>query len=544
MSTPIAPSRPNVAKPPDVRPRSVPASGIPQGIDPRAAGKSLRLKSPPPSSGSPGRDTHTRLKSLPATPRRVRKIQRNRESMDIDDIMNGSEEGSESSPDPGDQTLQGRARLYPVSKVTREFISFLEQGPPPEIQPVRSATVSSVSLTPTTKSAKGGNRLQRMMSKLSLSKEDRILHDARRGRGIGNLSAPSSLGSISANNSIPVPLAVKPTPPPIFSNTPPVPLSPSLSSQTSPVDDVRPHLTRADRPRKMSVRKAVPAWEATVDKNAPSPHTKDAKMASSPQSTPSISFVPASPSTQPNGQSQSPPSPAPDAKDTNGYIHDSHKSPRSDSPAATPTSPDSATIEAHSRSPTPRENGNGRAEQPYSQGTNRPRSSRPNHRSSVNDEEFNSARRGSGRRTQLSNGAVDYAPAVTITPSLSEAVALDMRRLMAQATTADECRLLVDTFLTRAGITLPFTPVLEPTPPDVELLEPTLVHHFLGADSDELQSQHTSPAPVETEQLPPPITLEYPQESNDLQQHGATPMDSASAVHTHHIVNTPVAVIS
>jgi hypothetical protein len=50
--------------------------------------------------------------------------------MDIGDIMNGSEEGSQSSPDPGDQPTQGYVPLYPVSKFTMDFTSFLEEGPP------------------------------------------------------------------------------------------------------------------------------------------------------------------------------------------------------------------------------------------------------------------------------------------------------------------------------------------------------------------------------------------------------------------------------
>jgi hypothetical protein len=427
--------------------------------------------------------------------------------MDIDDVMNGSEEGSESSPDVGDQPTKGRPRLYPVSKVTKDLISFLEEGPPPQVQPVRPASVSTVSLTPTTKSAKSGSRLQRMMSKLSLSREDRMLQDSQRVRGVGVMSAPSTLGS---NRPLPLPLAVKPKPPPVLSIPPPVLISQPPSSQTSPDDDIRPHMTRGDRPRKMSVRKAVPAWEESGNQGVSAPHIKDTHPAPAPAST----------FTRPT-----------EAKDTNGQTHDNPKPTQSDSPAAMPA--DSTPIEARSRSPT-----DGRADQP---GLSRPRSSRPSRRSSVNDEQLNSVRRSSGRRTQLSNGTVDRAQAITVTPSLSEVLALDMRSLMVHASTADECRLLVDTFLTRAGITLPFAvPVLEPTPSDVEPLEQSLVHHFLGVDPDEPQLRPTSPVPVQPSLQ---TTHEYPQESKDLQQITVAPMDSANAVHTHH-VNTAVAVVS
>jgi hypothetical protein len=445
--------------------------------------------------------------------------------MDIDDVMNGSEEGSESSPDVGDQPTQGRPRLYPVSKVTKDLISFLEEGPPPQVQPVRPASVSTVSLTPTTKSAKSGSRLQRMMSKLSLSREDRMLQDSQHVRGVGIMSAPSTLGS---NKPSPLPLAVKPIPPPVLSIPPPVPISQPASTQTSPDDDTLSHMARVDRPRKMSVRKAVPAWEETANRGVSAPHIKEAKMTSSPHPAPAkASPAPASTFTRPT-----------EAKDTNGYTHDNPKPPQSDSPAVMPTT-DFTPIEARSRSPT--ENGNGRADQ---SGLSRPRSSRPSRRSSVNDEQLNSVRRSSGRRTQLSNGTVDRTQAITVTPSLSEALALDMRNLMVHASTADECRLLVDTFLTRAGITLPFAaPVFEPTPSDVEPLEQSLVHHFLGSDPDEPQLQPTSPVPVETVRPSLQTTHEYPQESKDLQQITAAPMDSASAVHAHH-VNTAVAVVS
>ncbi|KAI0307207.1 hypothetical protein B0F90DRAFT_1686276 [Multifurca ochricompacta] len=520
--------RSEVSGPSDARVRSVSTSGITKGIDPRVTGKSpLGVKSPPASSGALGHGPY-HDPNLSPSPQRVRKIQRNRESMDIDDIMNGSEEGSESSPDPGDQTSQGRVRLYPVSKAANDLISFLEEGPPPEIQPVRTATVSTVSLTPTTKSAKSGSRLQRMISKLNLTKEDRAPQDSQRSRGVGIGSAPStpsvsSLRSFGSNNPPPVPIAIKPVPPPIIAAPQPVPISPSPSSRNSLTDDTRSHLTRSDRPRKMSVRKAVPTWEGMVDQGTPAPHSTRAIPSPHPVPSPRLSLS---------------------AKDLSNHSHDNHKSPRSESPAATPTSPVLAVVEAHSHSPTHRENGNGRTDQPYPQGIYRPRSSRPNHRSSVNDEQFTSVRRLSGRRPQPSSGMIDRAQGIPATPSLSEALALDMRRLMSQATNADECRLLVDTFLARAGIASPFSPALYSTPSDVEPLERTLVNYFLGTDLDESQLPHTWSAPAEVERRHPPPDLEHSSESNDPHQSITASMDSASAVHVHHIVSAAVAVVS
>jgi hypothetical protein len=491
------------------------------------------MKNPPTSFGLPGRDVSN---SLSTAPRRKRKIQKNRESMDIDAIMNGSEEGSESSPDLGDQVTQGRAPLYPVSKATKDFISFLEEGPPPDIQPSRPAAMSSVSLTPTTKSAKGGSRLQRMISKLNLSKEDRMFNDSPRGRGVGSTSAPStplvsSMRMSTTNYQPPLPAPVKPVPPPILSIAPSIPPSSPPSSQLSPDDDdAKSPISRNDRrPRKMSLRKAVPNWD-TVDQGVPAPPVKDARAR--PMHTPSPSTAsPTSPLQ--NGQAL--------VKEANGHTHDKPKSSRSDSPVEIPT-PAPVVPETPSQSPTPRENGNGRAEQPLPQGISRFKSSRPNHRSSLNDEQANPARRVSGRQPQLSN----HQP-VTPTPSLPESLALDLRKLMSQATTATECRLLLDTFLTRAGITPTFSPVLDTTPSDIEPLERTLVHHFLGSDPDETQISPFQPMKVdEAVQHPPPSASEHPpvQESNDLHQSTTTLMDSENAVHAHHITRAEVAAVS
>ena len=467
--------------------------------------------------------------------------------------MNGSEDGSQSSPDPGDQSTQGRAPLYPVSKVTKDLISFLEEGPPPEIQPARPATASTVSLTPTTKSASltpptksaKSSRLQRMISKLSLSKEDRWSQDTLRGRGVGSSSAPStplvsSMRSLGTGNLPPLPPSVKPVPPPILSIPSPAPISPPPSSQPSPNDDARSPITRTDRlPRKLSIRKAVPTWQETADQGAPVPPTKDV---TSPRPLPASSNPLASPTPIPNGlvQPPSPPTPAPEAKETNSHTHDKHKSPRSDSPIAT-NALTSTGLETPSHSPISRENGNGLAEQPIPQPISRPRSWKADHRLSMNGEQVNPPRRFSGRQSQPPS-----AQPPPPTPSLSESLALDMRKLMSQATTADECRLLLDTFLTRAGILSPSSPVLETGPSDVDSLERMLVHHLLGADSDEAQSSPIQPVTAETEQHPPASVAEHPpvQDRNVLHRDTTTPMDSVSAMHAHHIVSATVAVAS
>jgi hypothetical protein len=160
----------------------------------------------------------------------------------------------------------------------------------------------------------------------------------------------------------------------------------------------------------------------------------------------------------------------------------------------------------------------------------------------LDDEQASQAGRTSGRQPQPTKHQ-----SVTPTPSLPEPLALDLRKLLSQATTANECRFLFDTFLTRAGIAPPFSPVLDTTPSDIEPLERTLVHHFLGSDPDEFQLSPFQPMKVdEAVQHPPLSASEHPpvQERNDLDQSTTTPMDSEDAVHAHHITRAEVAIVS
>jgi hypothetical protein len=369
--------------------------------------------------------------------------------------------------------------------------------------------------------------------------------DTHRGRGVGSMSAPStplasSMRSLDTSNLPPLPPPVKPVPPPILSIPPPAPISPPPSSQPSPDDDARSPITRPDRlPRKLSIRKAVPTWEQAADEAAPAPPTKDVSSPVLPTSSNPL----ASPTSIPNGlvQPQSPLALAPEANEANSHTHDKHKSLRSDSLVAIHT-PASTGLETPSHSPISGENGNGLAELPNPQPISRPRSSKADHRLSMNGEQVNPTRRFSGPQPQPPSAQLPLP-----TPSFSESLAMDMRKLMSHATTADECRLLLDTFLTRAGILSPSSSVMETAPSDVDSLERTLVHHLLGADSDKPQAHPMDPVTTETtEQNPLASVAEHPpvQDCYVLQQGTTTPMDSASAMHTHHFVSATVAVAS
>ncbi|KAJ3487865.1 hypothetical protein NLJ89_g11671 [Agrocybe chaxingu] len=119
-------------------------------------------------------------------PQRTRVRQRNRESLDLDDVMNGSDDDQESLPPPrGNQTVRSppstprRAAPHAVSASTRELMDFLAEGPPePKLSKSGKELVdflaegppdygTSVQSLETTKS-KGTGRLQRMISKLNL----------------------------------------------------------------------------------------------------------------------------------------------------------------------------------------------------------------------------------------------------------------------------------------------------------------------------------------------------------------------------------------
>ena len=158
---------PTVQAPPSSMSRKLP--GTPERLKIRDIRK-------PPDMGVPAR-THTR--------------QHRRDSLDIDDVMNGSDDdGSQGSistnqklPPPSATQRTSRVQ-YPVSSQTRDLMTFLAEGPP-DIKPKLSQSGSelfeflaqgppgSVASTITMDSSKPKSvgRLQRMISKLSIGGE-------------------------------------------------------------------------------------------------------------------------------------------------------------------------------------------------------------------------------------------------------------------------------------------------------------------------------------------------------------------------------------
>lgn len=113
-------------------------------------------------------------------PARTRDRQHRRDSLDIDDVMNGSDDDSYQKPSSPATQRMSRAQ-YPVSAHTRDLMAFLDEGPPePKAKLSQSGSelldflaqgppeyTSATMLDP----FKSKGRLQRMISKLSIGGE-------------------------------------------------------------------------------------------------------------------------------------------------------------------------------------------------------------------------------------------------------------------------------------------------------------------------------------------------------------------------------------
>ncbi|KAH6914802.1 hypothetical protein BKA70DRAFT_1257090 [Coprinopsis sp. MPI-PUGE-AT-0042] len=344
-------------------------------------------------------------------PARTRIKQRNRESLDLDDIMGGSDD--DTPPEPPAPVPQSRGPSTPtspnssvkrpaVSAATRDLMDFLADGPPePRGPPVNRegkqlldflndgppnyAPSPAVASPGDGKSRTG--RLQRMISKLNIgekakSSEPPLKTPTYQSQGRSAApqipGAPNPLGSL-ANRPIP------PRPP-----KPPQPISPPDSPSQRSLDEVNKSL-----PRKASTSHergpSVDYHSAT-----PSPLAVQTHLPSQAKDIPSPRIVPYT-----NGHGV-----VDHGKDASA--HDAFvspvRSPTIHRKPVPPVSPTAINPQAPHHQPSP------------------PPSSPPP-----------ASNRPSG-------------------PAISHDEARDMQRLIANATTAEECRLIVDMFLTRAGI--------------------------------------------------------------------------------------------
>lgn len=177
-------------------------------------------------------------------PARTRVRQRNRDSLDLDDIMNGSDDDEEEAPAHQHQKPKLHQPITPmspkkvggVSSQTRDLMDFLAEGPPEPpsgrggndfVDFLASGPPEQIDAKP-----KGTGRLQRMISKLNLGNEKaKATQDARTTvpkppLPPAVLPTPPRLPNIAGPSTMP--LANRPIPP-----RPPRPISPPSSPSMS-----------------------------------------------------------------------------------------------------------------------------------------------------------------------------------------------------------------------------------------------------------------------------------------------------------------------
>ncbi|KAF8914298.1 hypothetical protein CPB84DRAFT_1721254 [Gymnopilus junonius] len=436
-----APSSPTVPAV-QTRLRSVSTSGAlrsPTRKPPRVAPSSFALPPLPTSTTmQQSRDVRQyKAADKNGFPPRTRKIQRNRDSLDLDDVMNGSDDDQDedapaSQPTRSPSTPRSAAAPHTVSAKTRELMDFLAEGPP---EPPMSKSgrelvnflaegppdyaTSAISLD--TSKPKGAGRLQRMISKLNLGNGEKTKGNSEGPKSpqvkqppssnrTGVISPKPSYGTLSSLANRPIP----PRPP-----RPPRPISPPLSPHNS--SDENKSVAPAHRPHQDAnySREGSSVDKSISEKPSPvgTPTRTDAKLIS-PLSTPNHSIS--------HGNAR------------NEFIP-SAKEVLTDVRPLVPVRTTSVTPPVRKPVPT-------------------------------------------------------IVP--TAGPSISEVDIRDMQRLLSSATTADECRLIFDMYMARNGIPrepkAPTAPYPSPSPSVAKQtlytggetpLEQSLVELFLGGST-------------------------------------------------------------
>ncbi|KAE9404838.1 hypothetical protein BT96DRAFT_988929 [Gymnopus androsaceus JB14] len=428
----------------------------------------------------------------PGFPQKTRKIQRARESLDLDDVMGGSDDEdmddtqvvspsksftsvtpsqsskvsartrelmdflNEGPPPTSSNSAPSRlpANGPPVSKAGRELMEFLAQGPPDYGPPPSAMDNGSVK-------SKGSGRLQRMISKLKLTDDkgsrngQQSLEDFRKTPTTPSYSRPplamkASNGSLSALGNRPVP----PRPPQPQMISPP-------SSPIRETVDLPPVTSPAPRSRQPSAAQSVNRKATAWDQDTP------------------ISSIPAS----------AQPAPAVVQKVVQQPV----------SIRSLPSRPPENVRKEYDLEDT-------KPLAPLPKAS--PVSSTPAEKPSIRVETKKSTARASPSSIQTAQSdrkaLTPEAPSPAAIPPASSPVAngisivdaQDMKRLLLKATTPEECRLITDMFLAKAGIPVEpanyDVPYPSPSPSDATeknrpssgdiALEIALVELFLGSE--------------------------------------------------------------
>ncbi|KAJ7228169.1 hypothetical protein GGX14DRAFT_611536 [Mycena pura] len=391
-------------------------------------------------------------------PVKTRRVQRNRESLDLDDVMGGSDDEDEPAPAPVAAprspsaaaprtpskavSTPKRSPPHAVSQSTRDLMDFLDDGPPgvPKLSasgrdmvdflgqgPPDDGVTSTNGASTIENGKKGSGRLQRMISKLAMGTSERSRSQPSEdlGRGRGSPTVRTTGQGLTHQTSYMANRPVPPRPPPVQPISPP----------SSPLDD--------DYSQPLTRSRKASATQPTTPKRVMS--TWEQQMA--------------------DGQSPPVPTKGDHIENGNGVA--------------------SVSGNGHSRANGYTKNGNAEEET----------SPRPNKLSEP-------SKRGVPKATVQMTSPPSSAPrqlAVTasapVSPLVVEDQARDMRRLLAKATSADECRLILDMFLAKSGIA-PDVPYPSPSSlsdaqatherdrgPAEAALELALVELFLGGET-------------------------------------------------------------
>lgn len=397
------------------------------------------------SSEVPPTSTQTMLTTMvdssATTPKSVRRQPaRNRDSLDLDDLMDGLEDDI---PERRKTTLMPKSAQTTTSG-TRELLEFLSEGPPEP--PSIVTTPSSSPISPDSRGAKQG-RFRTIVSRLtggssnerlSPRSDDSFVDSNQRSPIQGaNGNSAVSRGPLLSRRSVPnVAATARPMPPTNTSNYPESTI-PTLGSRTR---------------QSSLVRKAVPPWEGLQEKaDPPAPpkfvqRQEDSTGAMKPLPRPTVP----SPTTQAfpdtSTDSTSPIRP-------HGPREVEQQAKRSIVADTTPSSPI----------------------------TSVPRRVSINGHVNVDQEPI--------KPTPHEPSKLDHDVSTGSTLSIIAGDHIqDLRRLMLRATSADECRVLVDMFLARCGalpkdeaqLSIPITPPVSPVRIQPDRHEASLVEALLG----------------------------------------------------------------
>lgn len=370
-------------------------------------------------------------------PSRTRTVTRSRESLDLEDIMTGSDDDGMGELKPFASPKQ-RDRQRGLSTNTKELIAFLAEGPP-EFAPSENSP-SSFSTTP-----KKSGRLQKMISRITLA-SDTVKPPRKMTIGSGDPSS-KSMTNLS-------PLANRPVPPRYATSGP----SSATSSERGSADQAGTY------PRQRA--------QSYVQKPFPARDGKSMEGETAASSVPSLSY----------GMEEGPlgtATPIPVISQTSVEIDVSqHVQPINSAPSPTLLSPPATSVsvpirvEAADATPTPA------VHLPPSPPTVPQRMS---------------SKTAPPLRQKVAPPPTPQTPLPV--PSVLEH-AREMRTMLEHATSAAECRILVDMFLARSELVADVADLraLSAPPPPRDSgangLERAIVELFLG--DGELDSQHKS----------------------------------------------------